>query len=240
VTTEPIETLYEIMESERFGIQMLEGFGPLGPDIDRVCYHLHEDLDDDGRHEDIDELDKALRAAGVIIDRWGLADYPWEIWEKRWPTNDWVEHDIPIIFEVLNRFNHGLYGISYEPRGAAAWHLRSAAFWARYNALDPAERPSGYEQEDLSRKAAGVVFLVKLAEAVYAHVAAGKLTAIDAINRMERVMPLTKKRWPNRLAETISSLSIFAPVATYGSEHEKLKDWAVEQVLNGPSEEVIH
>ncbi len=235
MTTEPIETLHEIVEFERFAIEATKHLGPFGLEIDRVCYHLHEDLLDDDRHQDQDEVFRALVERGVRIERDALADYPWEIWEKRWPTQEWLEHDVPRIFDVLNRFDHGLYSISYEPKGAAR-DLYAAAFRAAWDNADPRTRPPGCEEEDMSEKAASVVFRVKLRNAVYAAVQAGKLSVADAVSRMDAIGDETQLRWPNKSAEAAALMAIGnpfvpTPIVKFGPEHEELLNWALWNIV---------
>lgn len=226
MTIEPLETLHEIMERERIAIRLTNELGPFGPEVDRVCYHLHEDLDDEGRHQDQEELQEALGEAGVNFDAWGLDAYPWEIWEKRGPTIEWVERDIPIIFGVLNSFSHGIYDISYEPKGAA-WYIYSAAFRAEYDALPVSDRPSGYEPEDLTGKAAGVIFYVRLADDLYATIKRGEMSAVEAANRLDALQPAIQQRWPNE-----PPFSIFGPVSRYNEEYESLRQWSLKTMLS--------
>jgi hypothetical protein len=238
VTTEPIETLHEIVEFERFAIEATKHLGPFGPEIDRVCYHLHEDLMDDDRHQDQDEVFRALVNAGVRIEREALADYPWEIWEHRWPTEEWLEHDVPRIFDVMNRFNHGLYSISYEPKGSAS-DLYAAAFRAAWDNADPTTRPANCEEEDISEKAASVVFHVKLCNAVYAAVQAGKLSVSDAVSRMDLMQDDIRLRWPDKPAEAAALMAMVnpfvpTPIPKFGPEHQELLDWALWSVVTDP------
>jgi hypothetical protein len=239
VTTEPIETLHEIIEVERFAIEATKHLGPFGADIDRVCYHLQEDIDDDDAHQDQDEVYRALLDAGVRIERDALADYPWEIWEWRWPTHDWLDHDVPRIFDVLNRFGHGLMGISYEPRGAAR-HLYTAAFRAAWDSAEPTARPAGYEEEDLSIKAAYPVFSAKLHGAVYAALQSGKLSVSDAVRRLDAIQSDIEQRWPNESAKggvliECGPILLNTSISRFGDEHEDLLNWALRHVLTEPS-----
>jgi hypothetical protein len=223
VITEPIETLPEIIELQRFAIEASKELGPFGPDIDRVCYHLHEDFSDEERHQDQDEVFRALIDDGVRIERDALLDYPYEIWERRWPTREWLEHDVPKIFQVMNRFNHGLYSISYEPKGAAS-DLYAAAFRAAWHSAEPASRPAGWDPEDLSKKSSTVVFSVKLGDAVYAAVKSGKLSVAEAVSRMELVKEEVLLRWPDKNAAA-------ARFTKFGNEHQELLDWAIRTVV---------
>lgn len=231
--TEPIETLHDIMESQRFHIKAREGLGPFGPKVDRVCYHLLEDLGNDKAHRDSDEAFAALIEAGVRIERESLDEYPWEIWESRWPTLDWLEHDVPRIFEVMNRLGHGLEFISYEPRGKAR-NLCNAAIGHALDNADPALRP---EEEDMSQKASWVVFNAELQNAVYAQIRAGNLSVSDAVSRMETIEEEVHMRWPNKAAEAEAMASIGQPFRDrsspkFGSEHRKLLEWALWHIVN--------
>lgn len=238
MTIESVETLDEIMEVERFAIEATKALGPFGPDVDRVCYHLHEDLDDDDRHQDQDEVFRALKDAGVSIERSALDDYPYEIWERRWPTVEWLERDVPRIFEVLNKFHHGLYSISYEPKGSAK-HLYAAAFRHAWDHADPVSRPPGCEEEDMSQKAAWPVFITDLRNAVYAAVREGKLSVSDAVERMDAIWPETELRWPNKAEEAASMLWFENPLqppalVRFGSEHQELLQWALWHIVTDP------
>ncbi|WP_370034148.1 hypothetical protein [Qipengyuania mesophila] len=233
MTTEPIETLYEIVDFERFCIEKLGHLGPFGPEIDRVCYHLHEDLDDEDRHQDQDEVYGALVKAGVEIDRDALADYPWEIWEERWPTIDWLENHLPKMFDVLNSFSHGIYAVSYEPKGPIRG-LYNAAFRDAWDNADPMIRPPGCESEDLSKKAALAVFQVRLDRAVYQCVKEGRLTLIEAAKRVSRLQDDIRARWPRKLDEAERLLQGF-PFATpqkFSKDHQELLDWAIWSICS--------
>lgn len=238
MTIESVETLDKIMEVMRFSIEANKTLGPFGPDVDRICYHLHEDLDDDESHQDQDEVFRALKGAGVPIERSALDDYPYEIWERRWPTIEWLERDVPRIFEVLNSFNHGLYSISYEPKGSA-WHLYAAAFQHAWHHADPASRPPGCEEEYRSQKAALPVFISDLGKAVYAAVREGKLSVSDAVERMDAIWPETAHRWPNKAAEAASMLWFENPLMSpalvhFGPEHQELLQWALWHIVTNP------
>jgi hypothetical protein len=227
VTTEPIETLLEIMEVERFAIEATKDLGPFGPDTDRICYHLHEDFLDDELDQNQDEVFRALIDEGVRIERDALLEFPYEIWERLWPTDEWLEHDVPKIFHVMNRFNHGLYSISYEPKGAAM-DLYAAAFRSAWYSSEPAIRPAGCDPEDVSKKSSTVVFSVKLGDAVYAAVKSGKLSAAEAVARMDLVKEEAWLRWPNIAAAVAGRFTAFGP------EHHELLDWAIKQVVTSP------
>lgn len=221
---EPIETLQKIVEVQGFAIEATKDLGPFGPDTDRICYHLHEDVEDESQHQNQDEVFRVLVDAGVRIERDALADYPWEIWERRWPTREWLEHDVPKIFQVMNRFNHGLYDISYEPKGAAG-DLYRAAIRAVWDSAEPASRPVGWDQEDLSKKSSFVVFSVELGDAVYAAVQSGQLSVADAVSRLDLVMKEVPLRWPDMAA------LVSARYTKFGPEHQELLDWAVDRVV---------
>lgn len=118
MTTESSETLCEITKFLDFEIEALGHLFPFGENLDWICYHLHDDPLDEQEHRNADEVYLALREVGVEIERSALDDYPYEIWEKRWPTRDWLDKTLPKMFEVLNDFGHGIYSVSYEPRGA--------------------------------------------------------------------------------------------------------------------------
>lgn len=235
--TEPQETLSEITQLIEFEIEALGHLFPLGDVVDRICYHLHDDPLDDNEHRNADEVYAALCEVGVNIERSALDDYPWEIWEKRWPTSDWLTNDLPKIFDVLNRFGHGIYSVSYYPRGAAL-PLFHAAFRDAWDNADPKTRPPNCESEDLSEKAATVVFHIRLNEAAYREVKSGKFTFMEAARRVAAIQDEVRLRWPNKEAEARLRLGIprLRDIPRFDDQHEELLKWAIWHVVSDDAE----
>lgn len=237
MTTEPRETLLRLTKIWSFEIEALGHLFPLSEGNDRICYHLHEDPLDERDHRNADEVYAALCEAGVKIERDALADYPWEKWEKRWPTTDWVEHDLPKIFDTLNRFRHGIYAITYEPckrmRG-----LYEAAFRDAWDHANPRTRPPGCEAEDLSGKTARVVFHVRLHEAIYRAIKGGRLTLQEAAERLGAITDDIRARWADKDAEArwLIDFPRLGEFPHFSEQHEELVRWAVWSVVNDEAE----
>ncbi|MBU0668970.1 MAG: hypothetical protein KKG32_02690 [Alphaproteobacteria bacterium] len=237
MTTEPRETLSEMTKFLNFEIEALGHLFPFGDGSDGIRYHLHDDPSDEQEHRNADKAYAALREAGIDIERSALDDYPWEIWEKKWPTTCWLESDLPKMFDVLNRFGHGIYAVSYEPRGALRG-LYSAAFRDAWNQADPRTRPPGCEAEDLSKKASSVVFHVRLNEAVYREVKLGRLTLHEAAERVSAIQSDVRARWPNKETEARWFLNFprIGDLPKFGEPHEELLKWAIWNVVNNDAE----
>lgn len=220
-----------------FEIEALGHLFPLGEGNDRICYHLHNDPCDEQDHCNAVEVYTALREAGVEIETGALADYPWEIWETRWPTTDWIENDLPKIFDILNHFGHGIYAITYEPSDRMRG-LFNAAFRDAWDHADPHTRPPGCEAEDLSGKTASVVFHVRLYEAVYRAVKGGRLTLQEAADRLGVIQADVRARWPDKDAEVrwLMDFPRLGEFPNFSEHHEELLQWAVWSVVNEEAE----